>query len=113
VSLAIINVLGNAIKYSPEGTQVDIEAWIKDGVVGIQIMDRGPGIPKTEMAKMYLPFMRAKSAVLSGKPGSGFGMYATNKVMKFHNGTIVHTAREGGGTVCTLTFPIHTKTVVN
>lgn len=113
VSLAIINVLGNAIKYSPENTQVDIEAWIRDGHVGIAIMDRGPGIPPTELAKMYLPFMRAKNAVLSGKPGSGFGMYATNKVMKFHNGTITHANREGGGTVCTLEFPIHTKTTVN
>jgi signal transduction histidine kinase len=111
VSLAIINVLGNAIKYSPESTQIDIEAWLKDGVVGIAIMDRGPGIPAVEIAKMYKPFMRAKAAVLSGKPGSGFGMYATNKVMKFHKGTIAHTNREGGGTVCTLTFPIHTHTV--
>jgi two-component system sensor histidine kinase MprB len=80
---------------------------------GLAILDRGPGIAAKDMAKMYTAFFRTKDAQLSGKPGSGFGMYATNKVMKFHGGAIEHTPRDGGGTVCTLTFPVFTKTVVN
>ncbi|HUF02041.1 MAG TPA: HAMP domain-containing sensor histidine kinase [Gaiellaceae bacterium] len=96
---AIGNLLDNAAKWSPPGT--DVEVRIADGQVVVR--DHGPGIAEEDLPYVFDRFYRARGA--RGMSGSGLGLAIVRKVAEAHGGEVVAERAEGGGTRMTLRLP--------
>ena len=90
---AIINVIDNSIKYSPQDSTVVIRVQQRNGFVRMEIEDEVIGIPKYEYNKVMTRFYRGRSETVAGQKGSGVGLYLVNKIVKMHGGIV--TIREG------------------
>jgi two-component system phosphate regulon sensor histidine kinase PhoR len=104
---AILNVLHNAIKYSPEGGEVVIsaEAVLEEGRVILSIMDAGPGIPPDELERVFERFYRSNWAW--GTPGTGLGLAIARHILQAHGGRIWAENRKlpDRGAIFHLAFP--------
>jgi len=98
IERAIGNLLDNAAKWSPPGTEVEIE--VRDGHVTVR--DHGPGIAEEDLPYVFDRFYRARSA--RGMPGSGLGLAIVRQVAESHGGEVVAERAEGGGTRMILRF---------
>jgi two-component system, OmpR family, sensor histidine kinase MprB len=96
---AIANVLGNALKWSPEGGSVDVH--VADGSVVVR--DQGPGIDEADLPLVFERFYRAPTA--RGTPGSGLGLAIVRHVIEAHAGTAEAANAPDGGAVLTLRLP--------
>lgn len=102
---ALLNGVGNAVKYSAPGTQVVVALSSAGGRVRVVVSDRGLGIDADERAQLFEPFVRGRRALASQVRGSGVGLAIVRDVMVAHRGTASIEPREGGGTVLTLDLP--------
>jgi signal transduction histidine kinase len=105
--LAIDNLLGNAIKYSPEHTAISVSTTYNATQCMIAIQDHGMGIPAGELADVFKGFHRASNATRSNAIGTGFGLYMVKKIVEFHGGNLVCTSVIHEGTTFTITLPLH------
>lgn len=93
---AIGNLLDNAAKWSPEGSEVDVRL----GNGELTVRDHGPGISADDLPHVFERFYRATSA--RGMPGSGLGLAIVRQVAEAHGGTVTAEAAPGGGTLMRL-----------
>lgn len=91
---AVINLLDNAIKYSPSDTTITIRLMKRTTFLRIEIEDEGIGIPKSEYNQVFQRFYRGNSDEVKSQPGSGVGLYLTREIISRHNGTIRVQTRE-------------------
>jgi two-component system sensor histidine kinase MprB len=96
---AVSNLLDNAVKYSPEGSAVEVT--VRGGEVAVR--DHGPGIAPDDLPHVFDRFYRAPSA--RGTPGSGLGLAIVRQVAEAHQGTATAEAAEGGGARLRLRVP--------
>jgi len=101
----IHNLIDNALKYSPDGTQVTIVSGRRDGEVFLRVSDRGPGVAPAERELIFEQFYRAKSAGVQGIQGAGIGLALVKRVMQAHGGTVTLEGSTGEGSTFQLTFP--------
>lgn len=99
---ALCNLLDNAIKYSPPGSEVSVGASETGDAVEISVADRGPGVPAQERDKVVDRFYR--SAGVAGIPGSGLGLSLVNAIAHHHGGQLV-LADNAPGLRATLRLP--------
>lgn len=85
---AIINVLDNAIKYSPEHSKITTRLQKRTGFVRIEIEDQGIGIPQSEYHKIFQRFYRGTAPEVREKSGTGIGLYLSRQIIEQHGGTI-------------------------
>lgn len=85
---AFINILDNAIKYSPIGSEVTISVHKRVSFVRIEIADSGIGIPKQEYHKVFQRFYRGKDKRVYKESGSGVGLYLAREIIRDHRGMI-------------------------
>ncbi len=102
---ALQNALGNAIKYSAPGSEVDVDLASTDHTVRIAVSDRGIGIDHEDMPHVFRPFYRGRRAVEAQVRGSGVGLSLVKQIVAAHGGEARIDARDGGGTVLTLDLP--------
>ena len=102
---ALSNLISNAIKFSPEGSESIVGARPKDGTVEFFVADHGVGIPREEQAKVFTPFHRATNAHGSETPGSGLGLYIAKGIVEAHGGSIGFHSAVGTGTTFFFTLP--------
>jgi PAS domain S-box-containing protein len=99
------NVVANAIRFSPDGGQVDIGADVTDaGEWRLGIADRGPGIPEDELEGVFEAFVQS-SRTKDGSGGTGLGLAISRTIMHAHGGRITARNREGGGSVFEIVLP--------
>jgi two-component system sensor histidine kinase CpxA len=107
---AVENVVRNAIRHTASGTQVTIritEITIEDKrLASIEVSDHGPGIPETELARIFLPFYRLDEARSSATGGFGVGLAITERAVRLHGGRLQAINRFGGGTSIQMVLPI-------
>lgn len=96
---AIVNVLDNAVKFSPEGGTIEVA--LAAGV--LMVRDHGPGIPADELPHVFDRFWRSPSA--RALPGSGLGLSIVARTVRQAGGEVTLTRAEGGGTVATVRLP--------
>ena len=99
------NVLGNAMKFSPEDSIIDIAADNPDdNTIRIQIRDKGPGIPPAELDAVFQAFVQS-SQTRDGSGGTGLGLAICRKIITAHGGSIHATNAPGGGTIFHISLP--------
>jgi two-component system sensor histidine kinase/response regulator len=100
----LINIIGNATKYTPSGGRIHIGAEYDDLDVRISISDTGTGIPKDKIPFIFEPFFRGKGKE-DRQRGSGLGLTFCKKIMEAHDGSIEVQSKEGEGTTFLLKLP--------
>ncbi len=98
----MINLVTNAIRYSPDGTSVAITVSQKDEMSQISVNDEGSGIPDEDREKIFNKFERLGR---SGDGGSGLGLYISRRLARAMGGDLTVAAAEQGGSKFTLTLP--------
>lgn len=100
----LVNLLDNALKYSPPDSGVEITARVDGGRLRIEMTDRGPGIPEQDLKRVFDKFYRI--AVPEGAQGTGLGLSICKGIVEAHGGSIRAENRAGGGLRVTLTLPL-------
>ena len=100
---ALVNVLENAIKFSPEGSIISMNVERSQNGIVISVSDDGLGIPAEEQEKIFQPFYRASQQ--NQKEGSGLGLYIARKIIELHGGTITASSNEPSGTIIKIYLP--------
>jgi signal transduction histidine kinase len=102
----ITNLLFNAVKYTPEGGTVRLEAHNAGRYIQIDIMDTGIGIPAGEVDNVFDEFFRATNAKKSEKDGTGLGLSLVKQIVERHGGSISVSSEEGAGSTFTVMLPM-------
>jgi signal transduction histidine kinase len=103
----LANLLANAIKYSPEGSTVNLIVARTDETVIFQIQDRGIGIPAGDREKLFELFYRGEN--VGNLPGSGLGLTIVAKLVELQSGQIEVDSKVGLGTTFTVSLPFRKK----
>lgn len=101
---AIINLLDNAIKYSERGSAVTLEGWQDDEQVRIKVQDRGQGIPKEHLPRLFERFYRVDAARSRDVGGTGLGLAIVKHIIQAHDGDVVVHSTPGEGSVFTVSL---------
>lgn len=104
---AFENVIRNALKFSPAGSEIDVAAHVTEGgsTLVTTVQDRGPGVPPHMLQAIFEPFTRVEGS--ESVRGAGLGLAIARRAMLLHRGSIEAALRDGGGLVVTLSLPRH------
>lgn len=108
IVLAVSNLIGNALKYTPENGQVTVTVTDEGGALRVDVSDTGIGIAEGECDLVFERFYRAKDKRIEGITGSGLGLALARQVVRLHGGDITLTSEMNKGSTFTLTLPSHT-----
>jgi two-component system sensor histidine kinase KdpD len=99
----LVNLLENAIKYTPPGSPIDLSAWVEGQDVVVEVADRGPGLPPGKEERIFDKFYRVDPT----DAGSfGLGLTICRAIVEAHGGRIWAAKRAGGGAVFRFTLPL-------
>jgi len=104
---ALENLISNAMKYSPEHREIEIEVDRSDGYGIVRVRDHGIGIPMRLQRKIFRKFFRIQTDAGSGPQGTGLGLAIVDHVMRGHGGFVRVDSEPGRGSTFTLHFPLH------
>ena len=102
VEYACYNLLTNAVKYSPQRTEVTASARKDDSWIHIAVKDQGIGMDQKEVKQIFQKFYRTKKAEESGEAGTGIGLSIVQQIVEQHGGRIEVTSRPGAGSCFTV-----------
>ncbi len=104
----LLNLLGNAIKYTPQGGLIDIAVTqAEDGQSAqVRIQDSGIGIPREQQARLFARFSRASNAAAHGITGTGLGLFLCRELIERHGGRIWLESEEGNGSTFAFLLPL-------
>ncbi|QDS95932.1 Alkaline phosphatase synthesis sensor protein PhoR [Roseimaritima multifibrata] len=105
LTAAIMNLAGNAIKYTPAGGTVKIRTDVKDGFLNIHVEDNGIGISEEELPRIGEKFFRSQDARLQEIPGSGLGIAFVQEIARLHGGTLQIHSNLNVGSCFTFSLP--------
>ncbi|MBV8779786.1 MAG: PAS domain-containing protein, partial [Phycisphaerae bacterium] len=106
LAIALHNLIGNAIKYTPEGGRVSISMRADAGKLNIDVSDTGIGISEQELAPIFDRFYRAKDPRVAKITGSGLGLALAREIARLHGGDISVQSDLNKGSTFTLTVPL-------
>ncbi len=92
---ALANVIGNAVRFSPDGMQPRVTAGTIDGVVDVRVVDRGPGVPRDERDRLFVPFQRLGDSAQGD--GVGLGLAVAKGFVEAMGGEVEVEDTPGGG----------------
>jgi two-component system sensor histidine kinase KdpD len=111
ITQVVVNLVDNAIKYSPHGTPIVIQALPHGDQLRVVVMDRGEGIPEAQLERVFDRFNRAGRAGSAG--GIGLGLAICKGLVEAHKGQIWAERRSGGGTVVSFTLPLCARPIAH
>lgn len=100
------NLLGNAIKFSPDGGFITVRAQSEDNVVQVEVTDQGIGIPADKMDKIFERFYQVDGSSRRRFGGTGLGLAIVKRIVEAHNGQIWVDSEEGKGSTFVFTLPV-------
>ncbi len=101
------NLLGNAVKYSPDAAEILVRAWADQKHVTIEVEDQGVGIPASEQPQVFQRFFRASTS--TGIVGTGLGLHLCKHFVEMHGGCFDLRSVEGQGTTISVHLPIASR----
>lgn len=111
---AVENVVRNAVRYTREGTPVEVALRrVGDGLlagVEIRVRDYGPGVPEADLPRLFHPFYRVSNARDRQSGGTGLGLAITDRAVRLHGGKVVAANMHGGGLAVMIRLPLHGPT---
>jgi two-component system sensor histidine kinase KdpD len=99
----LVNLLDNAVKYSPVDTMIEINVLQAQNTIQIEICDLGIGIPAEDLERVFDKFYRVQRP--ESVSGTGLGLAICKGIIEAHGGTVLADNRSGGGTVITISLP--------
>ena len=109
ISMAVQNLIANAVQYSPEATHVGIGARVVDGIVEIAVTDKGVGISREDRERVFERFYRVDPARSRVTGGTGLGLSIVKHIAVSHGGEVTLWSRPGQGSTFTLRLPVAGK----
>jgi signal transduction histidine kinase len=106
IALVLHNLLGNALKYTPEGGRIVVAATVEKGRLNVAVSDTGIGIAPEEQERVFEKFYRSKNPQAAGVKGSGLGLAIARDIARLHGGDIALESELGRGSTFTLTLPV-------
>lgn len=107
LELTLTNLINNAIKYSPENSNIDVTVNVKKDKLNISVTDEGVGIPEKEQKFIFDPYFRAENVL--HKAGTGIGLNMVKGHLEKLNSTVNFTSKEDQGSTFTITIPYKIK----
>ncbi|MDZ7786279.1 MAG: ATP-binding protein [Candidatus Saccharibacteria bacterium] len=101
------NLLGNALKFSRAGAEINVSLEVDDDEVIVKVSDNGPGIPESLRAKLFTKFYRAERSLISGTRGTGLGLFISKTIIELQNGSIGLEPDDGNGSTFYFTLPVY------
>jgi two-component system phosphate regulon sensor histidine kinase PhoR len=101
----VVNLLDNAVKYSPGGGRVDVRVGEHDGSVAIEVADQGLGIPEEAQKRIFEKFVRLDPEMRRGVGGSGLGLYISRELVEWMGGRLRVVSEPGRGSTFTIQLP--------
>jgi two-component system sensor histidine kinase KdpD len=99
----LVNLLDNAVKYTPEGSLIEVTGSVENGCVLLEVADRGPGLPPGDEDRVFEKFYRGRSA--GAARGVGLGLAICRGIVEAHGGRITAANRRGGGAAFRIALP--------
>jgi len=100
LKILLANLIGNALRYAPDGGRVDVSCVLADGVARLEVADNGPGIPPDERGRVFDRFYRRGSG-----SGAGLGLAIVQTIARRHRASVELGDADGGGLKARVTFP--------
>jgi two-component system sensor histidine kinase KdpD len=104
VERVLVNVIDNALKYSPANTPIEIKAHAAGAFLEIEVADRGTGIPLEDLNRVFDKFYRVQRP--DNISGTGLGLSISKGIVQAHGGFIAAENRPDGGTIITISLPL-------
>jgi len=104
VERVLVNVIDNALKYSPPETPIEIKAHAAGAFMEIEVADRGTGIPSEDLTRIFDKFYRVQRP--DNVSGTGLGLSISKGIVQAHGGFIAAENHQGGGTIITISLPL-------
>ncbi len=104
IERVLVNLLENALRYTPSGTPIELAASAAPGEVVVEVLDRGPGLVPGEEARIFEKFFRGEGA--TSRRGIGLGLAVARAIVEAHGGRIRAENRPGGGAAFRFTLPL-------
>lgn len=101
----LVNLLDNAVKYSPAGSRVEVGLAARDGAVELLVRDEGPGIPLSEHDRIFEEFHRLETGDCQRVAGSGIGLALVRRIVDAHRGRVRLSSEPGKGSVFIVELP--------
>src|SRR5688572_30796877 len=108
---ALLNLVNNALKYSPEEKFLGVKLYRENGTVKLEVEDRGIGITRREQTKIFEKFYRTGDPLVHNTKGSGLGLSLVRHITNAHGGNVTVESTPGKGSKFILSLPLHGKRV--
>jgi signal transduction histidine kinase len=105
IERVFINLIGNAIKFTPPQGVITVSAVESDQLVAVSVADTGIGLKKEELEKLFSEFYRVENEINQNVKGTGLGLSLIKRIVEAHNGTISVKSKFGEGAVFSFTLP--------
>ena len=105
----LVNLLSNALKFTPKGGRVEVTAAPESGFVRVSVADTGVGIAPEDMERLFDKYEQARSRATRSEKGTGLGLYITRQIVELHGGTIQARSELGQGSTFSFTIPTAEK----
>lgn len=109
VEIVAANLISNAVKFTPEGGRVVVRAEARDGRIGFEVEDDGPGIPEDQLEKIFERFHQVDSSLSRGQGGAGLGLALARELARLHGGDVTVSSRLGRGSTFRVELPRETQ----
>ena len=105
IEQVLMNIVSNAIKYTPDGGKIAVSAGAAEGRVWAKVADNGIGIPEKDLPRLFERFYRVDKARSRESGGTGLGLSIAREILSQHKGEIRIESVSGQGTTVTVTLP--------
>ena len=110
IAQVVTNLVGNAVRYSPDGAPVTVVTELLADEVEIRVVDRGIGIPADDLEAIFHRYQRSRSGLARGVSGTGLGLSIVREIVQLHGGAVWAESQEGEGSIFYVRLPLTVST---